>query len=174
MTDQINFEKNEDGNYIGYHIECISDCKENATSQLMVETLNNDKPLFLSNNPRHWYPFHLNQPDNYRVLKVVFKPCMAKSFDKEKSYARLFHMIAYKDNPNLYKFKMKNAGKKLLEQGYQLFILDPKDELHEAFLCNPVDHVVSIEEIEMPAKPDIKIEGLPGLVQVEFHEGVQA
>lgn len=160
MTDEINFEMDADGNYIGYHIECVSDCKENATSLLSMTTLKDDKPLFLSNNPVHWYPFHLNQPDNYRILKVVFKPCTAKAFDKESSFARLFHMIAYKDNPNLYNFKMKSAGKKLLEQGYRLFILDPKNELHEAFLCSPTDYVVSIDEIPAPARPNIKIDGL--------------
>lgn len=164
------FKQDSQGRLIGYHVECISECKEDARPQLSTSTLRDDKPLFLCARKNDWYPFHLKEADNYRILKVTFRaPSQSVTFNEEKDYHQLFNMLRDKDNFDKYHFMLTPFGKTYIEKGYHLINLHTKHELQESFLWTPSTYVDEIEEIEVKPMP-LKIPGLPDIVNVVYHE----
>ena len=84
------FESDENGNYIGYHIEGGETFKNVGEVSLTKMNIDGTRPLFLCNNPKEWYPEHLpNNKDTYKVLKVVFKPIKEHVVTKVKDFNKL-------------------------------------------------------------------------------------
>lgn len=164
------FKQDSQGRLIGYHVECISDCKEDARPLLSLDTLRDDKPLFLSARKTDWFPFHLKDTDNFRILKVVFRlPSLSVTFNSEKGYHQLFSMLRDKDNFDKYHFTLTPFGKTYIDKGYHLISLHTDHELQESFLWTPGEYVEEIEEVDVNRTP-LQIPGLPDIVDVVYHE----
>lgn len=128
----IYFKENENGNYVGYHV----DGDENTIDKipLSLESLNNDNKLYLCNNSEEWWPSHLekNTSKQFILLEVEFKKTKYKMYYKWDEYMEA------------------SADKEIVEKtGIYLHIMNKNDlsELTESFLVNPKDFVISIREI---------------------------
>ena len=90
MTDKLKsqyFESDDNGNFIGYHVEGGEIFKNVGEVSLTKMNIDGTRPLFLCNNPKEWYPEHLpNNKDTYKVLKVVFKPIKEHVVTKVKDF----------------------------------------------------------------------------------------
>lgn len=163
------YEHDENDNVIAYHIESVADCKEDGRGPLSLDTLDDSKPLFLASHPKYWYPHHLPDADQYRVLKVVFKCPKVKLFTDYKQYGRLFQMRKIKGELEKYEFLPLITLQDMIKDGYSLIgttLNNDQTELPECFLICPKQHVISIEEVEYV--PDfVEIPGM-GKAVVEY------
>lgn len=144
------FERTIDGLYFGYHCEGGETFDLAGNIPLSVETLDNDRILFLANHYMDWYPFYLSMDkrERYRVLRCYFKmPEKTLTFNKYDEYHELFRYVTKTDR--LVRTEKLN---KYIEEGYHLFILGENDqkEITEAMLIYPKNYVTIIEEITLP------------------------
>lgn len=147
----MQFEKDELGNYIGYHWEGGETFEFAGAVNLSMDTLNNDRALFISNTPgAGWGDAHS------RLLKVVFsvnKPYPTFTYLRDKSVNAYHILLGFKDGDGkttLTRHYIREgshlAG--LVRQGFNLFMLDdPKEDLPEAFITEPKKWVIAIEEM---------------------------
>ena len=155
MTDKLKsqyFESDENGNYIGYHIEGGETFKNVGEVSLTKMNIDGTRPLFLCNNPKEWYPEHLpNNKDTYKVLKVVFKPIKEHVVPKAKDFNKL--LLTERFDLQQQEVTQHYASKemeKLLDDKIDLVILSPdndKKELSEAMLFNAKFHIVDISVV---------------------------
>lgn len=145
---QLPFEKDKDGNYIGYHCEGGETFELAGGTRLTLNTLDNDRILFISNTPEAGW-----QHEDARVLKIVFKVNKEYPTDKNfrsKSDYGYINLAAFTENTKTRFFIMENSIlDNLTKQGYNLFTLDdPIEQLPEGFITHPKQHVISIEEFK--------------------------
>lgn len=149
------FEKNEDGLLIGYHCEGGETFEETGSKPLSMLSLDNSRFLFIGKNQHEWTPFHLDLSE-YRLYQVVFKyTSKIAVFDVFSEYQKLFQYSSDKKE-----YRRSKELQKLIDAGVYLFILDKndQDELTEAFIVNPKDHVTFIKEINFPICETITME----------------
>jgi GNAT superfamily N-acetyltransferase len=143
--------RNVGGNtYVGYHVEQSDIAFSSAKSGLSMETLSDDRLLFLCNNPDEWFPNHLtghiDQDEVFQVYEVTFTAPMGLEFYKNDT----FHSLHYLDGINGNKQKLERRANRLANRGFHLFVLkqhNDHNELSEAFLCYPKKYVKSIKMI---------------------------
>lgn len=148
---ELYFEKTQEGFAIGYHVEGGETFNEAGVGEaLSLDSLTDQKLLYLCANPHEWFPYHLKVPyhlkeqeNEYRVYKVVFKPPTSLIVSEWQTYFDL--------KPDLIsnRIKDKDRATQLSDLGVNLVIYpgqDDKKELSEAFLMYPRRWVVSIEK----------------------------
>lgn len=143
---QLPFEKDEVGNYIGYHCEGGETFELSGGINLTLDTLDDNRILFISNTPYAGW-----QHDGARILKVVFKVNKEYPTDidfRNKSDWGYTNLSSFTENDKTRHFVMEGSIlEDLTKQGYNLFTLDdPIEQLPEGFITNPKQHVVSINE----------------------------
>jgi len=143
---QLPFEKDSNGNYIGYHCEGGETFELSGGVKLTLDTLEDDRLLFISNTPNAGW-----QHDDARILKVVFKVNKEYPTDtdfRSKSDCSYTNLSAFTEGDKTRHFVMEDSIlDSLTKQGYNLFTLDdPTEQLPEGFITNPKQHVISIEE----------------------------
>lgn len=147
----MRFEKDETGNYIGYHVEGCETFIGAGAVPLTMDTLDDNRLLFVSNNPNSWVS------KSERVIKITFK------VNKEYPLFTNFRDQSPDSYINLHEFSDQDLEKgilsrhyvgkdstleKLVGEGYNLFMLDdPKEDLPEAYITNPKRWVVSMEDL---------------------------
>lgn len=147
----MQFEKDDQGNYIGYHWEGGETFEIAGSVNLTLDTLSNDRALFVSNTPgAGWGDVQS------RLLKVVFrvnKPYPVFTDFRDESPTAYPNLLMFEDGDGVNTLARHYiqegshlAG--LVEQGFNLYMLDdPKEDLPEAFITEPKRWVISIEEI---------------------------
>lgn len=146
MNNSTYFNIDKNNNLIGYHCEGGETFEDVNNIPLSMDTLNNDRILFLCNNTTEWYPNHLNNLDNFKMYSIIFKqPLKYKTYNSLKKYLDLFDY-----NDELKNYFPTNETQKLINKGCHLFILGKniENELTEAFLVYPKNYVLSIMEIK--------------------------
>lgn len=137
--------KNIGGNrYIAYHVEGGETLILSGGRKLSMETLTDKRPLFLCNNPEQWWPSHIDEYEEYRLLEIEFEAPPGIEFYKNKTYHSLFSF-----NDKDYELTMRT--KSLMARGLRLFVLpllNDCGELSEAFLLEPTKYVKSIKVIK--------------------------
>ena len=120
----------ENGNYIGYHIEGGETFKNVGEVSLTKMNIDGTRPLFLCNNPKEWYPEHLpNNKDTYKVLKVVFKPIKEHVVTKVKDFNKL--LLTERFDLQQQEVTQHYASKemeKLLDDKIDLVVLSPDND----------------------------------------------
>lgn len=138
------FDKTPEGLVVGFHCEGGETFEYSGTGKLTLDTLDNNRPLFLSHDQHQWVPYHLDLKD-YRQYKIIFEqPAKVMTYSSFNEYQNLYGWNS-KDNRYVWSEELE----KLFDQGYRLFVLgkNDKDELTEAFLICPKEYVKSIEEV---------------------------
>lgn len=148
----MQFEKDDQGNYIGYHWEGGETFEIAGGVNLTLDTLSNERALFVSNTPgAGWGDVQS------RLLKVVFrvnKPHPLFTDFRDESPTAYTSLLAFEDGDGKTTFarhyvKEGSHLSGLTEQGFNLFMLDdPKEDLPEAFITEPKRWVISIEEVK--------------------------
>lgn len=136
-----------DGCYVGYHWEGGENFEEAGGVRLSMDSLDNNRPLFLSNSHMSDWDPGIYEPDAL-LYQIVFKiPPTHPMFTDIDEYMDLtcvkagFHVVTKKQ-------------KRLAGEGYRFFIVggNPKCHSEEAMLIRPRDWVVSITNITMFVK----------------------
>lgn len=146
----MQFERDDQGNYIGYHWEGGETFELAGANKLSLENLDNDRLLFVANTTdSDWGDKHS------RLLKVVFqaKPYPLFTDFRDNSPNSFNGLTTFNDGDGVTTFarhRVRTDGSlpDLIQDGYNLFMLDdPKEELPEAFITEPKRWVISIEEV---------------------------
>lgn len=131
---------------IAYHIEGGETFELANKIPLSMETLHDNRPLFLCNNPKEWFPYHLKDKSGYRVLEVTFTmPERGLSF---KHWDKYDELVVYSSENNDYVYS--SVLEEHISNGFHIFVLDEdndRKELGEIMLINPTKYVTSIREI---------------------------
>lgn len=132
---------------IAYHCEGGETFYRGNGVPLSLDTLDNNRFLFISPNASEWYPCHLDSKD-YTLYEITYESSSnVKVYDSFSDYHSLFGydelLDRYIANDNLLS---------LIKEGYSIFILgkNDKDELQEGFIIRPKDCVKSIKVIDPP------------------------
>ena len=138
------FQRDGEGNYIAYHWEGGETYEIAGKVPLTLETLNNDRPLFLCPNKDEWDPKHIEDRDSYSLYEIKIKPIDLVHYKVFDAYHSLL-----KFDSELSQFKETNYLKELKSASFRLFVLgeNDKDELKEAFLVTPLKYVLSINKL---------------------------
>lgn len=131
---------------IAYHIEGGETFKLTNNIPLSMKTLHDNRPLFLCSNPKEWFPYHLKDKSDYRVLEVTFIiPEHGLSFKHCDKYHELF-WYSIENNKYIYSSVLEEH----ISNGFHIFVLDEDNdqkELSEIMLINPSKYVTSIMDI---------------------------
>ena len=140
-----NFTLLENGLYVGYHVEGHDTFDLAGAIPLSMETLHDERPLFLSTNKEDWFPDHLPRAD-MRVYEIQF------ALPKEKI------CLTYKEyqiyNPGWNETERKYIRpaelEKLIAQGYHMVSVGQNErrEIPESFIIYPTLYVKSISQIQ--------------------------
>ena len=137
--------KQEGELFVGYHVEGGETFELSGSVPLNLNTLRDDFPLFIANNPNEWFPHHLENKDEYKVYKILFERIPFFVFSKQSEYMKNTpYPLSYNDG----KLRVTDMTKNEIH----LFILDRNDEgeLTESYLIYPSKHVRSITQINLP------------------------
>lgn len=137
INDPSMYFKEENGYFVGYHIE-----DTDVEHPLTLETLDNDKILYLCANPVEWYSYHLpKHTELFRVLEVKFKAAPIQTTRSMNEYRNYADGVddRYLHKPSVVVLPRTKSH----------------DDISEAFISKPKELVVSIKEV-----PFIKPEAL--------------
>ena len=137
--------KQEGELFVGYHVEGGETFELAGSIPLSTDTLRDDFPLFIANNPSEWFPHHLENKDEYRVYKILFERIPFFVFNEQSLYM--------KNTPrHLRDRDGRLCADTMIQNGVRLFILDENDanDLTESCLIYPSKHVRSITQISLP------------------------
>lgn len=154
------FNTNSEGNLVGYHVEGGETFMLSTFPPLSLETLADDKPLFLGYEPRSWFPTHLDI-EGYKVLEITFSKPKILFIDNIEDYNDLIVIKEFESpehgNREITVTTLSDRGKELYQEGYSLFCLTNhvtstgQADLLEAFLMDSSKYVKSIKESSIVA-----------------------
>jgi hypothetical protein len=137
------------GLFVGYHVEGSDTFDLAGGIPLTMETLRDDRPLFLSHSDEHWFPRHLPEAD-FTLYEIHFELPKEMTYDSYEEYQKV---NPWWDEDNR-KYIHTPTLKKLINEGYHMFSVgeNEKKELPESFIINPSLYVKSIEKISRVSK----------------------
>ncbi len=129
-----------------YHFEGGLNFEEGGNRRLSLDSLDNERLLFLSRDIDSWQSFIEDQ----RLYRVTIKP--VKEYPIISEWDKYFNLSTFS---TIHGIKKHTVGKNTelasyVDEGYRLFELDKfndKNELPELFLVKPKESVLSIEDI---------------------------
>jgi len=145
----MNFLEQTDGLKIAYHWEGCETFIESGSINLSMATLSNDRPLYISNNVLDWFPNHLPRERIYsfKLYEISFILPKEKKFTIHSDY---MHINPFYNNITK-ELIVNDEFTYLLDNGYKIFSIDKNDknEIHEAFIINPITYVKRIIPIDI-------------------------
>lgn len=144
IVDYTKFEQDEQGLHIAYHAEGGDTFELAGSIPLSVETLDDNRPLFVSNNNEDWISSHLPE-GTIRLYKIRFTLPKQKIFKTYREYQEVNPGWNEEDRVYVYSKKLE----KLLKEGYRMFSVGENEryEIPESFIINPTQYVKSIEKV---------------------------
>ena len=144
VIDYTKFEQDEEGLHIAYHVEGDETFKQVGSIPLSMETLQDHRPLFVSNNKEDWLSDHLPEGSTW-LYEIRFTMPKQKVFGTYKEYQEVNPGWNEKNKEYVYSKKLE----KLLKEGYRMFSVGENElyETPESFIINPVQYIKSIKKI---------------------------
>lgn len=138
------FQQLPNGLYVGYHVEGCETFELAGSVPLSMETLRDDRPLFLSHSDDFWFPNHLPEAD-FKLYEIQFSLPKEKTYNSYKEYQKVNPWFHEESKTYIY----SKALEKLIDEGYHMFSVgeNEKKELPESFIINPTQYVKSIKKI---------------------------
>lgn len=138
------FQQLPNGQYVGYHVEGCETFELAGCIPLSMQTLHDDRQLYLSASKDDWFPTHLKEKD-FSLYEIHFEMPKHKEFDSYNEYWKI--NPTWSDKTRSYT-RSKELNK-LITQGYEMFSIgeNEKGETPESFIINPTKHVKSITKI---------------------------
>lgn len=142
------FKQDSNGLFVGYHFEGGENYEEAGSVRLSLETLDNNRVLFMGDSPEGGWRDTEFTPDG-RLYEIHFKQVKIhppfKSFDE---YINLTD-LSMKYGSAGHRIRKGSKLDKLVKEGYRVFCMmdNDRDETHEGFLALPKESVVSIVDI---------------------------
>lgn len=131
-----------------YHIESKEAKEQNNGVCLSLESLDNNRPLFLCNNPEEWWPSHLDT-DGYSIYEIAYNE--PPNIYKTKNYDVYHKLFKYTDD-ELNKCVFSEQLIIMIKCDTHLFELEKnndKKELSELFLIFPKQYITSIRKVDI-------------------------
>lgn len=130
---------------VGYHIEGGEPFEMSGRVPLSMETLCDNRPLFLCANPTEWNPLHLKHLDAFNFYRVVFEMPLCVVYRHQKDYLDTFE---YDSRRSLMEgcYILSSGAGEAVKLGVGMFRYDSDDmhELSEGYLVHPVRDVKEI------------------------------
>lgn len=145
ISDPLDYKFDEQGLCIGYHVEGGETFELAGSISLSMETLHDDRPLFLSASKTYWFSDHLTKV-KLRVYEIHFEMPKHLAFDTYKEYQEVNPW--WNEDKRTYIFGKKLT--KYIKDGYGMFSVgnNEKNETPESFIIHPTEYVKSIKEID--------------------------
>lgn len=141
---ESDFKQLPNGLYVGYHAEGGETFDLSGNVPLTMETLHDDRPLFLSYSKDHWFAEHLPKGSVvlYEIHFVLPKQMNYSSYDEYQKVNP-----GWDENNKVYISTPKLT--KLISEGYNMFSVGVNEigETPESFIINPTKYVKDIIKI---------------------------
>lgn len=136
------FRKNARGNYVGYHHQGGENFSESGGIHLSMDTLDNERPLFMANEANtEWNGWEV-EPDG-TLYEIEFgSDVKIWHTDNLKAYWDLT-LFTYRSEFKQHRYSP--MLEKLMAEGYRVFLCIPQNESSEGFLVYPKQHVIGMQ-----------------------------